>query len=263
MSRLVRRKSVAVEIGLLALFSPLGLGAQHRDPLPPGIRMVAAYDPTTDVRTFASIEPMSGTEILAIQTALANAGTDPGPLDGQLGPGTRRALERFQRQRGLDVCGCVSYETVIALGLRPLVVQTVIGTAPEAHGVEVFLPKGPPPAPRAGPEQSGTPAGQETPAGQGVDPGQVPSYVEREIGWWVPVYPFHSPVLEPLRGTGRRGPPGDRGPGDRGDRGGILLGPGAGQTGVPGGPTGAIRVIRPPSRGAPRPGPPPRPRPPK
>lgn len=200
----------------------------------PGIRMVATFDPATDARTFEVLEPMSASEVLALQSALARAGSDPGPLDARLGPGTRSALERFQRERGLRACGCVTHETVVALGLRPLVVQTIVGSARPVHGVEVILPTGPPPARPTAPTDpaAAEPAQPDAPTG----------YVEVEPGWWIPVFPHHPPVIEPLRGSGRRG---DRG--GAGDRGGILLGPGVADQSPPGG----VRVISPPSRRAP------------
>jgi hypothetical protein len=249
----------ALWIGVLVAAAPLTLAAQQPPPAT-GIRMLARYDPATDVRTFEVLEPMSGSEILALQTALARVGFDPGPLDGQLGRGTRGALERFQRDRGLSPCGCVSYETVVGLGLRPLVLQTVIGSAPEAHGIEVIMPKGPPPAPQP---VAAPPGGPEAPGGQGgtgTEPGQAPRYIETGPGWWVPVFPLHPPFLEPIRGSGGRGQGEGRGRGGAGDRGGILIGPGAGGQGVR---AGGVRTAPPPSRGAPRPKPPPRPRPPK
>lgn len=260
MPRSMYRYVSALWIGVLAATVPVTLAAQQ-SPSASGIRMIAAYDPATDTRTFAVLEPMSGGEILALQTALAQVGFDPGPLDGQLGPGTRRALERFQRDRGLSPCGCVSYETVVGLGLRPLVLQTVIGSSPDALGIEVIMPTGPPPAPQARPTDPEAPTGQGMAAGQTAQPEQGPPLFGTDAGWWVPVYPLHPPFLEPLRGSGGQGK--DQGRGGTDDRGGILIGPGAsGQGARPGG----VRTVpphrgTPPSRGVPRSKPPPRPRP--
>jgi hypothetical protein len=223
-----------------------------------GIRMIATYDPASDTRTFEVLGPMSGSEILAVQTALARVGFDPGPLDGQLGRATRGALERFQRDRGLSPCGCVSHETVVGLGLRPLVLQTVIGPGPEAQGIEVIMPKGLPPAPQT---QAAAPDATEAPGGQGgvgSEPAQSPRYVETDGGWWVPVFPLHPPFIEPLRGSGGRGQ--GKGPSRGGvtDRGGIPIGAGTSGQGVG---AGGVRTAPPPSRGTPRSRPPPRPRP--
>lgn len=46
-------------------------------------------------------------EIVKIQTALAARGYHPGPLDGRDGPKTRRAIQAFQRDAGLDPDGVV------------------------------------------------------------------------------------------------------------------------------------------------------------
>ncbi|MDO5090945.1 MAG: peptidoglycan-binding domain-containing protein [Cardiobacteriaceae bacterium] len=61
-----------------------------------------------DAQTTAKIED--------IQRALNEAGYQVGKVDGQMGPGTKRALEKFQRDKGLAVGG-VTQETLSALGL--------------------------------------------------------------------------------------------------------------------------------------------------
>ena len=243
----------------ISVFGLLPCAGVHGQATPAsGIRMVATYDPATDARTFEVLAPLTGSEILALQTALARVGLDPGLLDGRLGPGTRGALQRFQRERGLRVCGCVSYETVVALGLRPLVVQTVIGLSPEAHGIEIILPKGLPPARQARPAAPGTPEARGSPVAQGAGPTQTELPGDTDVGWWVPVFPLHPPFLEPLRGSGRRGKGKGGGRDGVGDRGGILIGPGASGQGVR---AGGVRTAPPPSRGTPRSKPPRRPRP--
>jgi murein L,D-transpeptidase YcbB/YkuD len=46
-----------------------------------------------------------------IQTALKNAGFDPGTFDGKLGKKSRQAIRDFQRANGLDVDGKVGKKT--------------------------------------------------------------------------------------------------------------------------------------------------------
>jgi hypothetical protein len=182
-------------------------------------------------------------------------GVDPGARDGKLGPATRGALERFQRERGLQVCGCVTYETVVSLGLRPLVVQTVVGSvAPEPPGVEVIMPPGLTPGPPTtfageppvGPRPSGAPVGQ----GGGAPPLPPPGY--RSPGIWLPVFPYHPSILDPIYGTR----PGDL-PAQPGNSGGVPFSPDSPRQGF------RVPVLRPgpPPRPASRP--PPRPVPPR
>lgn len=51
-----------------------------------------------------------------IQTALKNAGFDPGPIDGKIGPKTRQAIREFQRSKGLTPDGVVGPKTWVELG---------------------------------------------------------------------------------------------------------------------------------------------------
>lgn len=53
-----------------------------------------------------------------IQTALKNAGFDPGSLDGKIGPRTRQAIKDFQKSKGLVPDGVVGPKTWASLGKR-------------------------------------------------------------------------------------------------------------------------------------------------
>jgi hypothetical protein len=66
-----------------------------------------AFSPT---RTFI---PRS--QIRAVQEALANLGFDPGPIDGSVGRGTRRAISEYQRWQGLAETGELTAEVVAQL----------------------------------------------------------------------------------------------------------------------------------------------------
>lgn len=51
-----------------------------------------------------------------IQTALKNAGFDPGTIDGKMGPKTRQAVKEFQKTKGLNPDGVVGPKTWAELG---------------------------------------------------------------------------------------------------------------------------------------------------
>jgi len=55
-------------------------------------------------------------QVRKIQQALQDAGFNPGPVDGILGPKTLSALENFQKHKGLTV-GQTTKETLRALGV--------------------------------------------------------------------------------------------------------------------------------------------------
>ena len=91
-------------------------------------------EPSATVRVFETVDPVSGrlarwavsqpapAEVLRIQVELARAGFDPGVRSGLIDAPTRQALLDFQTARGLVICGCLSYETILALGIRPEIV---------------------------------------------------------------------------------------------------------------------------------------------
>lgn len=56
--------------------------------------------------------PLSLTDRMAAQTALAKLGFDPGPADGVIGSGTRTALRGWQKARGLPADGYLSVDIV-------------------------------------------------------------------------------------------------------------------------------------------------------
>lgn len=57
----------------------------------------------------------SGSDVRRLQEQLLAAGFDPGGVDGTFGRGTKAAVERFQRARGLGVDGVVGQQTLDAL----------------------------------------------------------------------------------------------------------------------------------------------------
>ena len=103
---------------LFGLF-PVPAGAQE------SIRVVEAVRASTGERLRYVIRDLDSREIRALQSALRDVGYVGIGWTGRLDNGTLRGLARFQRERGLVECGCVSYESIVALGLRPEVVATV------------------------------------------------------------------------------------------------------------------------------------------
>lgn len=76
---------------------------------------------TTQITTTMSTsgEPVAATSskptTLDIQTALKNAGFEPGSIDGKMGPKTKKAVEDFQKANGLAADGKVGPKTWAAL----------------------------------------------------------------------------------------------------------------------------------------------------
>lgn len=72
-----------------------------------------------DKRTWAELNRVYEINVLSlekidvkqIQTALKNAGFEPGPIDGKLGPRTKRAIKEFQKSKELTPDGVVGYKT--------------------------------------------------------------------------------------------------------------------------------------------------------
>lgn len=136
-------RTLAVAVSLVAL-TVTPSGAQDRIDPAAAIRVVETDNPVTGELARSVVPDATPAEILRVQVELAKIGHDPGVRSGQLDGPTRRALVNFQTARGLMVCGCLTYETIIALGIRPQVVATVDVasrspyTVVERHGVTVI-----------------------------------------------------------------------------------------------------------------------------
>lgn len=72
----------------------------------------------------AAQQALRGHSVADLQRALAQAGYNPGPVDGAMGPSTRAALTNFQRDMGLRVTGEPTPEVVAALERRGLLVAS-------------------------------------------------------------------------------------------------------------------------------------------
>jgi peptidoglycan hydrolase-like protein with peptidoglycan-binding domain len=60
----------------------------------------------------ASIDPSSRETVRRVQRSLKAEGLDPGPIDGILGPRTRRAIIKFQGAQGLELTGELDARTL-------------------------------------------------------------------------------------------------------------------------------------------------------
>jgi len=126
---------------LAAVFaiSPALAGGQPAVAPSTTIRVIEILDPSTGQRAREVTQDLTSSEISRIQHALASAGFDPGRATGALNGTTLLALERFQSSRGLVRCGCVSYETILALGIHPTVVATIQAPLSRGYGSRVLV----------------------------------------------------------------------------------------------------------------------------
>jgi len=76
-------------------------------------------DGAMDWREILCDTNMTRDRISAIQSALAKAGHNPGPIDGVIGASTMKAVNAFQRKKGLPVDAYLNIATVRALGVSP------------------------------------------------------------------------------------------------------------------------------------------------
>lgn len=93
------------------------LVAQDRIGPAPSVRVVELVDGSGTRLERTVLEPMTPAEVLRLQVALARAGYDPGVRSGVIDAETETALRQLQLARGLEACGCPSYETILALGV--------------------------------------------------------------------------------------------------------------------------------------------------
>lgn len=121
---------------LSALLLTLAGAAVPADSAPAqdAVRVVEAVSEASGDRQRYVIRDLDESEIKAVQAALRGEGYIGIGWTGQLDDGTVEGLSRFQHERGLVECGCISYETIVALGLRPQVVATVSADPARAAG---------------------------------------------------------------------------------------------------------------------------------
>jgi hypothetical protein len=121
-----------VAVLLAVILAPAPGHAQSRREQ--GIRVVETVDPVSGARYRQTVYDLTKKEIQAVQRALRQAGYLGVGWTGRLDPGTVRALGELQEDRGLYPCDCVSYETIVALGLKPDVEVTTVAVGAAGAG---------------------------------------------------------------------------------------------------------------------------------
>jgi peptidoglycan hydrolase-like protein with peptidoglycan-binding domain len=104
-----------------------------------------------------------GSAVSDLQQALADAGFNPGPIDGSFGPQTRAAVIRFQQAKGLVADGVVGPKTWAALR----------GAAPAAPAPAPAPSSGPQPTLSIGSRGGAVTSLQQKLAAAGFNPGGV------------------------------------------------------------------------------------------
>ena len=86
------------------------------------------YDPPRAAYDSSLNGPLEPRVVRAVQQRLRQARFYNGPIDGVWGSRTEAAVERFQRNRGLDVTGDLNPDTAAELGLDPNNLSASAGT---------------------------------------------------------------------------------------------------------------------------------------
>ena len=100
-------------VGAIDMSSTPGSGGQYSGP---EHRASDRGMGATAMQGGASFQGMH--DVIELQRALSARGFDPGPIDGVMGPQTRRALMSYQRQHNLAASGSLDRDTVAALGWK-------------------------------------------------------------------------------------------------------------------------------------------------
>ena len=61
---------------------------------------------------------MSSADVQRAQQTLQDEGYDPGPVDGKMGPQTRKAVKKFQHAKNFKATGHLDHRTTEALGIE-------------------------------------------------------------------------------------------------------------------------------------------------
>ncbi len=85
------------------------------EPAPAGIAAPLEGAPPGPAPEPLAATQLTAAEVTELQALLAEAGYDPGPVDGLFGPSTARAIERYERRAGRPATGLATAELLAAL----------------------------------------------------------------------------------------------------------------------------------------------------
>jgi peptidoglycan hydrolase-like protein with peptidoglycan-binding domain len=133
----MRTKALSIATGLV-LMAGVADAQLPGEPRPP-----QSYDPVGSMRyTFERGTPNE--TVREAQRALQTASYYDGPLDGVLGPETRRAIWKFQQAKGRRASGSLDRATIADLGLdagsTPSASPSLFGNGPASRTDDVQAP---------------------------------------------------------------------------------------------------------------------------
>ena len=114
-----------IRIGMIAIalmLSATGMRVALAAAIPPGASAVTVAAESVGKRWLITVQATGDAEwratreiIRQVQRTLTDMGYDPGPVDGAMGPSTRRAIQAYQKDNGIEEDGSVTQALVAAL----------------------------------------------------------------------------------------------------------------------------------------------------
>lgn len=93
--------------------------ASHTDPADVIALERCVRDAETGALRLLESPPLTNRLVRLVQRNLQGLGFDPGPIDGMIGPNTRRAIRAFQQAEGMRPAGGIGFELLERLKPRP------------------------------------------------------------------------------------------------------------------------------------------------
>lgn len=114
-----------IRIGMIAIalmLSATGMSAAFAAAIPPGASTMATAAESAGKRWLTTVQATDDAEwratreiIRRVQRTLTDMGYDPGPIDGAMGPSTRRAIAAYQKDNEMEEDGIVTQALVATL----------------------------------------------------------------------------------------------------------------------------------------------------